>query len=111
MTNDEASRAANGSCAEPATGSILLGPESVDWLIAAARLPGRSLHVAFALIFAKDDRSMTPIVLHNLPLLQMKLDRCAKYRGLAHLERAGLVRVDRRPGRSPTVTICQREHR
>lgn len=111
MTENDTGRTANGSRASATATPILLGPEIVDWLIAAARLPARSLHIALALVFANEGRSLTTIVLPNLPLLEMKLDRCAKYRGLAHLERAGLVRVDRRPGRSPTVTICQRERR
>jgi hypothetical protein len=33
------------------------------------------------------------------------VDRHAKYRALAALEKAGLVRVDRRMGKNPTVEI------
>lgn len=45
------------------------------------------------------------IPLSNIAGLRFGLDRNAKYRGLAWLERAGLVTVQRKLGRSPVVTI------
>jgi hypothetical protein len=107
MTDHEVSRAANGSCEGLAIGPFLLEPEVVEWLKAAARPPGQSLHVALALVFAGSGYSYRPIALPNLPLLEMKLDRCAKYRALVELERAGLVTVVRRVGRAPLVTISR----
>jgi DNA-binding transcriptional ArsR family regulator len=45
------------------------------------------------------------VELSNIATLEFGLDRNAKYRTLAWLERAGLVRVERRRGRSPVVTL------
>jgi hypothetical protein len=45
------------------------------------------------------------VALSNVALQQFGLTRNAKYRALGWLEEAGLVRVDRKLGRSPLVTI------
>jgi DNA-binding transcriptional ArsR family regulator len=45
------------------------------------------------------------VALNNITGLAFGLDRNAKYRGLAWLEQAGLVIVERRLGRAPLVTI------
>jgi hypothetical protein len=83
----------------------LRGPVPIDWLSAAARLPGRSLHVAIALWCLREPRGTDCIPLSNVSGLQFGVDRNAKYRGLAWLEGAGLVAVRRRLGRPPMVTL------
>ena len=81
----------------------------LEWLQAAARLPGRSLHVALALWLAARQASTRRIPLGNVTVASMGLDRNAKYRGLVCLERAGLVTVERNLGRSPIVTLLMPE--
>jgi len=87
----------------------LRGPVPIDWLSAAARLPGRSLHVGIALWIAGGVSRSRVVPLSNLSTLRFGLDRNAKYRGLAWLEQAGLVAVKRKLGRAPLVTILDLE--
>ena len=75
------------------------------WLLTAAHLPGRTLHLALALRLLALSQHALKVPLGNIASLQFGLDRNAKYRALACLEAAGLVTVDRKLGRSPIVTI------
>ena len=77
----------------------------IDWLSAAARLPGKSLHTGVALWCEAATATSSTIPLSNVCSLHFGVDRNAKYRALAWLERAGLVTVERKLGRSPVVTI------
>jgi DNA-binding transcriptional ArsR family regulator len=86
----------------------LQGPIPADWLAAAARLPGKSLHVGIALWHAAGLQSSKTVFFSNVSALRFGLDRNAKYRALIWLEEAGLVRVERKPGRSPRVTLLNR---
>jgi hypothetical protein len=45
------------------------------------------------------------VALTNITSLRFGLDRNAKYRALAWLEKAGLISVVRKAGRAPLVTI------
>lgn len=83
----------------------LRGPVPLEWLSAASRLPGKSLHVAIALWFMGGLQKSRVISLSNIASLRFGLDRNAKYRGLAWLEEAGLVTVQRKLGQAPVVTI------
>jgi len=47
------------------------------------------------------------VALPNKQLSAFGVDRDAKRRGLAALEAAGLVTVERKPGRNPIVTIVE----
>ena len=77
----------------------------LHWLVRAALLPGRTLHLALALRLIALSQHTLQVQLGNIAALQFGLDRNAKYRALACLEAAGLVTVSRKLGRSPTVTI------
>ena len=79
----------------------------VSWLEAAARLPGKSLHAGVALWFAAGLARSRSVPLSNISGLRFGLDRNAKYRALGWLERAGLVRVRRKIGRTPVVTLLR----
>jgi|RhiMetdeSRZDD1v2_1073273.scaffolds.fasta_scaffold814160_3 hypothetical protein len=81
------------------------GPVPLMWLLTAARLPGRALHVAIALWYAAQVSREPSVHLSNTLCERFGLDRNAKYRGLDLLEATGLVSVERKRGRSPTVTI------
>lgn len=84
---------------------FLKGPVPLAWLEAAAGLPGKSLHAGVALWYAAGLTRSASIPLSNISGLRFGLDRNAKYRALAWLEGAGLVRVERKLGRAPVVTI------
>ena len=77
----------------------------LHWLVRAAHLPGRTLHLALALRLLALSQHTLQVRLGNIASLQFGLDRNAKYRALACLEAARLVTVSRKLGRSPTVTI------
>jgi hypothetical protein len=84
---------------------FLRGPIPLDWLSAAAWLPGKSLHVGVALWLEAGLRNSAVVPLSNLTGRHFGLDRNAKYRGLDWLEQAGLISVERKLGRAPIVTI------
>ena len=86
---------------------FLRGPIPLNWLVAAARLPGRSLHVGLALWVYGDCNKSCGVPLSNISGQRFGLDRNAKYRALAWLEGARLVSVRRKLGRSPIVTILK----
>lgn len=86
---------------------FLKGPVPLLWLETAAKLPGKSLHAGIALWFAAGLMRSAAVPLSNLSGLRFGLDRNSKYRALAWLERAGLIAVERKLGRSPVVTILQ----
>ena len=83
----------------------LYGPIPWAWWLPASRLPGKSLHVgAVCWLLAGWERSAD----FGLALggwSEFGLSRFSASRGLGALERAELVSVARRPGRSPVVTI------
>jgi hypothetical protein len=85
-------------------------PENVDpakgnWLARAARLPGKSMHLAVALQQMATDQQTGCVELGNVACERFGLNRNAKYRALLSLEDARLVIVKRKRGRSPLVTI------
>lgn len=90
----------------PKTGQqFLKGPIPLDWLCAAARLPGKSLQVGIALWFLAGVHKSRVIPLSNNTSQRFGLDRNSKYRGLSWLEQGSLVSVERKVGRAPVVTI------
>jgi hypothetical protein len=86
----------------------LRGPVPLGWLANAARLPGKSLHVAVTLWCISGLARSQRVQLTNLSSRHFGLDRCSKYRALAWLEQAGLIKVDRHVGRAPMVTLLDR---
>lgn len=86
---------------------FLKGPIPMGWLSAAARLPGKSLHVAIAIWFTASLNKSATVPLSNLAGLPFGLDRNAKYRALKWLEAERLVSIDRKLGRSPIVTLLE----
>jgi hypothetical protein len=86
---------------------FLKGPIPLDWLSAAACLPGKSLHVGIALWFMGGLHKSRVVPLSNMAGLRFGLDRNAKYRALEWLEQASLVSVERKLGRAPVVTILE----
>lgn len=85
---------------------FLKGPIPWLWIIAAASLPGRALHVGLAIWLAVGikKRNAVPLSLTAISK-EMGHSRATASRGLQRLEDAGLVEVHRAPGRKPLVTL------
>ena len=58
----------------------------------------RLLHLAF-------ENHNKPVVLGNVVMQQLGIGRAQKWRMLLLLERLGLISIERRPRRSPRITL------
>jgi hypothetical protein len=93
-------------CAAPLkAGGFIKGPLPLRWIQAAARLPGRTLQVALALWYLAGLKKTSTVRLTSKPLVEMGVSRDAKYDGLARLEEAGLIAVQRQLGQAPLVSL------
>lgn len=88
-------------------GRFLKGPIALNWLIAAAQLPGKTSEVAIALWFLVGVHKSHRVKLSNKLLKEFGVDRFAKNRALQVLEKSGLISLTRRAGCSPEVTILE----
>lgn len=86
---------------------FLRGPIPWRWLETAGKLPGKALHVAIAVWLLNSLKRGRPAKWEPATAETLGVGRHAAYRGLAALERAGLIAVDRRNGRCPVVTILE----
>ena len=78
----------------------------MDWLIKAANLSGKTIHVALELWRESGcRRSRNDIPLSTDKLQSLGVGRKASYAALKHLEAAKLITVERRRGRLSRVTI------
>lgn len=89
-------------------GRFLRGPIPWAWLITAARLPGRALHVGIVLWhLAWRTGDMKVSLSLTRTAKELECDRSSGSRALSALERAGLVTVKRRNGRNVEVEIVE----
>ena len=87
-------------------GQFIKGPIPMDWLIKAANLSGKTIHVALELWRESGcRRSRNDIPLSTDKLQSLGVGRKASYAALKHLEAAKLITVERRRGRLSRVTI------
>ena len=84
---------------------FLRGPIPLEWLAVAAKLPGKTINVALALWWRHGMAKGKPFKLTQMALKAMNVERDAESAGLARLEQAGLIRVERKPGQRPIVSI------
>lgn len=84
---------------------FLKGPVPLAWLSRTSQLPGKALAVALAIWYVAGLERSGTVRLTTSTLREFNVGRKAAYRGLAALERAGLVQVERKRGRCPKVTI------
>ncbi len=84
---------------------FIKGPIPLGWITKAAGVGGKTLHVAMALWFLVGLKRSRTVTLSQSKLKLFGVSRQASYRALLRLEDAGLVLVDRHPGRNATVTI------
>ncbi len=84
---------------------FIRGPIPLSWLAVAAKLPGKTIHVALALWWLYGMSNGAPLKMTRQALVALNVERDAERAGLIRLESAGLIRVARRPGQRPLVTI------
>jgi hypothetical protein len=81
------------------------GPIPGEWLHRAAELPGHALHVGLAVWYLAGLEKCRQVKLTWRMFARFGTSPDSGRRGLAALERAGLVAVERHAGRCPVVTI------
>lgn len=86
-------------------GRFLMGPIPMAWLDAARALPGRAIHVAIEIWHWRFIKKSMSVKINLSRMGRFGVTRPTASRGLQALESAGLVRVERGPGRAPVVTI------
>ena len=84
---------------------FLKGPIPWDWVETASRLPGKALALGMLLWREAGMDGIGPVTITSAKAAALGMDRSAKSRAIADLERAGLVRVERRPRQNPLVTL------
>jgi hypothetical protein len=93
-----------GAAAEPKR-RPLYGPIPWSWWAPASRLPGKALQTATVCWLLAGWEKSAEIELIWDDWSEFGLSQSSAHRGLVALERAGLVKAVRQPGRSPIVTI------
>lgn len=88
---------------------FIKGPISLPWIGQAARLPGKTLHVALALQYMAGLTNSRTVKLTAKTLTVFGVSRDAKSEALARLRHAGLISVNQSPGRAPFVTLLGAE--
>ena len=87
---------------------FLKGPIPIDWLCVASNQCGKGSGFTVGIIIwylCGLSKSRARIRLKGSVVRQFGLTRYACYRGLADLEKALLVSVERHPGRNPVVSV------
>jgi DNA-binding transcriptional ArsR family regulator len=91
-------------------GKFLNAKIPLCWLSRACRLPGKALETALAIWFLKGlSHSVEDLKLTSAVVERFDVSPPAKSRALTSLQKAGLIRVVRRRGKNPLVTILKVE--
>jgi hypothetical protein len=95
-----------GAKRTPVSGDrFLKGPIPWSWITAAAALPGQALLVGLCVWRLAGAMKSETVSFGNSDLKPLGIDRPTKSRALRALERAGLINVNRQPGRFPKVSL------
>ena len=84
---------------------FIKGPLPLDWIIAANSLPGKTGAVGLAIWFLVGVKCTRTVKLTRQIEQIAACHRKAVYAAITSLEQAGLLRVERRQGARPTVTV------
>ena len=87
------------------TARFVKGPIPAAWLEQAARLPGKALHAAMAIRYLDGFHGTGTVQMRPSTRNNYGMDRFSCNRVLDHLEAAGLIRVLRKAGAAPVVTV------
>lgn len=89
-------------------GKFIKGPIPRAWILSAAQLRDKALHVGMEVWFrAGLAKSKSVFISLSGIARDMGFSRSTASRGLGALERAGLVTVERSLGRKPRVTVVE----
>lgn len=86
---------------------FLKGPIPLDWISAAAGLPGKALPLGIALWWLEGMSKGGGIKMTKIALAKLNVSRDAYYDGLKRLEAANLISVTREPGKKPHVFLVR----
>jgi hypothetical protein len=86
-------------------GKFILGPIPLELLKSAASLQGKALQIVLCIFFLVGIQKASRVKLSYKLLSEFGVSRSSAYRGIEALENAGLISVERHPGRSPRVTL------
>ena len=81
------------------------GPIPKDWISRCSLLGGKSLNVGMALWWVQGMINSRKIALTRQVRKEWAVGRSSASYALSLMEKAGLVEVERHPGRAPRVTI------
>ena len=97
--------ATNTLVVAPKKEPFLRGPIPLGWVAVAASLPGKTINVALALWWRHGMAQGKPFKLTQTALTALNVERDAESRGIARLEQAGLIHVERKPGQRPLISL------
>jgi hypothetical protein len=86
---------------------FLKGPIPGDWLRIAGSLPGKTLHIGIAIWLVRGVEKRKRFKFTPRWYSWFALDPHTVRRALLRLQQAGLIRVERKPGCSPIVTVLE----
>ncbi len=86
------------------------GPIPYLWIVRAAALPGKALHVGVALWYLSGLKKNKTIKAGGTVFIDLGISPRAKSRALRLFKEAGLITVEQKPGRVPIVTLLWREN-
>jgi hypothetical protein len=86
---------------------FIKGPIPMDWISAAAKLPGKAIHVALALYWMDGMNPQKRFKITRRALEQFKVSDDAYRDALLRMEAAKLIRVSRSPGQRALVEIVR----
>ena len=86
---------------------FLKGPIALKWLTVACALPGKALQAALCICFVQGLTGKSALTATSKQRVSFGLSRRAWYDALVRLESAGLIQVDRQPGRKGRITLLE----
>ena len=89
---------------------FLKGPIPWNWIVAIAKLGGKTLHVGIAIWHLVGMTKSSKVKLSGKLLRNMGVSRYANYRALKKMEKANLITAKHHQGRNPIVTILKAPH-
>lgn len=95
----------NGRRPSSTHGKFIAGPIDVRWVCKASHLGVKALLVGLALWHLRGLRKADTFLVSNLMVRDWGIEPDAKRRALRTLEKAGLIRVQRRGKSSPLVSV------
>jgi hypothetical protein len=84
---------------------FLKGPVPMPWLISAANIPGKALHIGIALWFWSGIKKTKTFILPKNAIKDLGVSRQTCYAQLKVMEKAGLLSIEARKGKKSKITL------